>query len=105
MTGGSAHASRSAFEHVVRYYRGNRDFAASALSFVELGITAATWIAAVAGIGFTVALFITELAFHSGDAALLTDEAKIGVLVGSVAAALIGAAIVATTAPRRRSDA
>ncbi|WP_158630242.1 Na+/H+ antiporter NhaA [Glycomyces terrestris] len=91
-----------------------------------IGITAATWIAvktgagrlpegtgwplltgiaAVAGIGFTVALFITELAFHSGDAALLTDEAKIGVLVGSVAAALIGAAIVATTAPRRRSDA
>ncbi|PRY58694.1 Na+/H+ antiporter NhaA [Glycomyces artemisiae] len=84
-----------------------------------LGITAAVWIAvrtgagrlpegtrwplltgiaAVAGIGFTVALFITELAFH--DAALLTDEAKIGVLAGSFAAALIGSAIIAFTAPR-----
>ncbi|WP_335991356.1 Na+/H+ antiporter NhaA [Glycomyces sp. MUSA5-2] len=84
-----------------------------------LGITAAVWIAvrtgagrlpegtrwplltgiaAVAGIGFTVALFITELAFH--DTALLTDEAKIGVLAGSFAAALIGSAIIACTAPR-----
>jgi NhaA family Na+:H+ antiporter len=87
-----------------------------------LGITAAVWIAvktgagrlpegatwplmigiaAVAGIGFTVALFITELAFHGGATELLTDEAKIGVLVGSVAAALIGSAIIAITAPRR----
>ncbi|MQM24249.1 Na+/H+ antiporter NhaA [Glycomyces sp. NEAU-7082] len=87
-----------------------------------IGITAATWlavktgagrlpegtgwplltgIAAVAGIGFTVALFITELAFHGAETALLTDEAKIGVLAGSVAAALIGAAIVAMTAPKR----
>jgi NhaA family Na+:H+ antiporter len=86
-----------------------------------LGITAAVWvavktgagrlpegtpwplmvgIAAVAGIGFTVALFITELAFHGGDTELLTDEAKIGVLVGSVAAALVGSAIIACTAPR-----
>ncbi|SDE49686.1 Na+/H+ antiporter NhaA [Glycomyces harbinensis] len=91
-----------------------------------LGITAATWlvvktgagrmptgtswplmigIAAVAGIGFTVALFITELAFGGADTELLTDEAKIGVLVGSVAAALIGAAIVALAAPKRRPDA
>ncbi|WP_204745350.1 Na+/H+ antiporter NhaA [Glycomyces paridis] len=90
-----------------------------------LGITAAVWIAvksgagrlpegttwplltgiaAVAGIGFTVALFITELAFHSGEAALLSDEAKIGVLAGSVAAALIGAAIVGLTAPERPTD-
>ncbi|WP_051462826.1 Na+/H+ antiporter NhaA [Haloglycomyces albus] len=47
----------------------------------------------VAGIGFTVALFITELAFRGGDSELFTDEAKIGVLVGSIVAALLGALV------------
>jgi NhaA family Na+:H+ antiporter len=42
---------------------------------------------AVAGIGFTVALFITELAF---DDAALRDEAKIGILIASVLAGLLG---------------
>jgi NhaA family Na+:H+ antiporter len=42
---------------------------------------------AVAGIGFTVALFITELAFEE---AVLRDEAKIGILVASVMAGLLG---------------
>ncbi|SDD92546.1 Na+/H+ antiporter NhaA [Glycomyces harbinensis] len=86
------------------------------------GITAATWlvvrlgigrmprgtswpllgaIGMVAGIGFTVALFITELAFRGGDAALLTDEGKIGVLCASLLAALLGALAVHLTAPRR----
>jgi NhaA family Na+:H+ antiporter len=58
-----------------------------------------TGIAAVAGIGFTVALFITELAFRGTE--LLADEAKIGVLAGSVIAALLGAALVALTASKR----
>jgi NhaA family Na+:H+ antiporter len=62
-----------------------------------------TGIAAVAGIGFTVALFITELAFHGTEA--LTAEAKIGVLAGSLIAALLGAALVALTAPKRPQDA
>ncbi|HMN98372.1 MAG TPA: Na+/H+ antiporter NhaA [Miltoncostaeaceae bacterium] len=43
----------------------------------------------LAGIGFTVSLFITELAY--GDPALV-DAAKLGVLVGSVAAAIAGTA-------------
>jgi NhaA family Na+:H+ antiporter len=47
-------------------------------------------LAAVAGIGFTVSLFITALAF---DDPALTDQAKIGVLAASVLAALIGIAI------------
>jgi Na+/H+ antiporter NhaA len=51
---------------------------------------------AVAGIGFTVSLFVAELAF--GDAAL-QEEAKVGVLAGSLAAAAIGWLILA--APRR----
>jgi NhaA family Na+:H+ antiporter len=59
-------------------------------------------LAAIAGIGFTVSLFITALAF---DDVALTDQAKIGVLAASVLAALIGVAILrganveATAAP------
>ncbi|MBS1265340.1 MAG: Na(+)/H(+) antiporter NhaA [Acidimicrobiaceae bacterium] len=47
-------------------------------------------ISAMAGIGFTVSMFITGLAFDSPG---LQDEAKIGILVASAAAALIGTAI------------
>jgi NhaA family Na+:H+ antiporter len=47
-------------------------------------------ISAMAGIGFTVSLFITGLAF---DAPVLQDEAKIGILVASAVAALLGSAI------------
>ncbi|HLU75267.1 MAG TPA: Na+/H+ antiporter NhaA [Nonomuraea sp.] len=73
-----------------------------------LGITAGTWLplrlnwgflpgnlvwgqvlggAAVSGIGFTVSLFIVELAF---DDPLLISEAKIGILAGSLMSALLG---------------
>ena len=45
---------------------------------------------ALGGIGFTVSLFVTELAF--GDAAVGTD-ARLGVLVGSLIAAIIGSLI------------
>ena len=76
-----------------------------------LGITAAAWlavrtgigrlpegatwpmvagIALIAGIGFTVALFITELAFDPG---ALQDAAKIGVLAASTLAAALGATV------------
>ncbi|MEV5894184.1 Na+/H+ antiporter NhaA [Nonomuraea fuscirosea] len=43
--------------------------------------------AAVSGIGFTVALFIVDLAF---DDAALHDQAKIGILAGSLLAAVLG---------------
>jgi Na+:H+ antiporter, NhaA family len=45
--------------------------------------------AMLAGIGFTVALFIAELSFED---ALLLDEAKIGVFAGSLVAGLAGVA-------------
>jgi NhaA family Na+:H+ antiporter len=51
----------------------------------------------VTGIGFTVALFIAGLAFP-GDAALL-DEAKVGILAGSLAAGVIGALVLRATRP------
>ena len=55
----------------------------------------ATWpmvagIATIGGIGFTVSLFITELAFESEP---LQDAAKIGVLLASTLAAVTGAVI------------
>lgn len=86
-----------------------------------LGITAFSWIAvrlglgrlpdgagwphiigvgALAGIGFTVSLFITGLAF---DNAALQDDAKIGVLAASVTAAVLGALLLGV-ADRRRPD-
>lgn len=43
--------------------------------------------AVLAGIGFTISLFITELAF---DDEALRDQAKIGILAGSFAAAVLG---------------
>ena len=45
-------------------------------------------VASVAGIGFTVSLFITGLAFESP---ALQDDAKIGTLAASVVAAITGA--------------
>jgi NhaA family Na+:H+ antiporter len=51
----------------------------------------------VAGIGFTVALFIATLAFPS-DPGLL-DEAKVGILAGSLAAGVLGATVLRATRP------
>lgn len=52
---------------------------------------------AVAGIGFTVALFVAGLAFPR-DPSLL-DEGRVGVLVGSLAAGFLGAVILLCTRP------
>jgi NhaA family Na+:H+ antiporter len=52
----------------------------------------ATWpqilgVGMLGGIGFTVALFVTELAFEPG---VLADQAKIGILAASVIAGAAG---------------
>jgi Na+/H+ antiporter NhaA len=56
--------------------------------------------AAVAGIGFTVSLFITALAF---DDPSLIDPAKIGVFTASIIAGLVGAAVL-FAAPKVTED-
>ena len=83
-----------------------------------IGITGATWlavrtgvgrlpsgvtvrhlvgVAGVAGIGFTVSLFIAGLAFP--EAPGLEAAAKIGILIASVVAAVVGSAILLTAPP------
>jgi Na+:H+ antiporter, NhaA family len=53
--------------------------------------------AATAGIGFTVSIFVTGLAF---DAPGLADQATLGVLAASVLAAALGGTILATGTPK-----
>ncbi len=86
-----------------------------------LGIVAATWltvrsglgrlpagvrwpaltgVAAVGGVGFTVALFVAGLAFGTTPAA---SAAKLGILLASLLAGLLGAAVILLTT-RRRPD-
>ena len=55
-------------------------------------------VAALGGIGFTVSLFITDLAFESS---ALVDEAKVGILAASVAASALGAVLLRS---RRRTQ-
>jgi NhaA family Na+:H+ antiporter len=56
-------------------------------------------LSAIAGIGFTVSLFITELAFTDR---LLAEEAKVGIFAASVVAGALGFAILRTS--RRPSE-
>ena len=46
---------------------------------------------ALGGIGFTVSLFVTELAFGES---ILAEDARLGVVVASLIAALFGSAII-----------
>jgi NhaA family Na+:H+ antiporter len=57
-------------------------------------------IAALAGIGFTVSIFISGLAFEDA----LADEAKIGVLVASALAALAGSLLLLRAVPEEGTE-
>lgn len=70
---------------------------------VRLGIgrlpAGATWrhmvgLATTAGVGFTVALFVTSLAF---DDAVLADAAKVGILAGSILSGVVGYLVLRTS--------
>ena len=51
----------------------------------------------LAGIGFTVALFVSALSFHEP---VLTAGSKIGILVGSTVACIIGLVALSRALPR-----
>ena len=57
-----------------------------------------TGLGAVAGIGFTVSLFIAGLSFPGSEA--LTEDAKVGILLASVVAALVGVLILLVGSPK-----
>lgn len=60
----------------------------------------------LAGIGFTVALFITGLAFEGDDVALLDTEGRLGILVASLIASILGLLLLArSTSPTETVDA
>jgi Na+/H+ antiporter NhaA len=71
-------------------------FGAAFARFTVLELLGAS---AVAEIGFTVALFIAPHAFRTARA--LLDEAKVGILGGSLAAGVAGSAVLALTPPSR----
>ena len=76
------------------------------LGFVKLPANT-TWkafasVCVICGIGFTVSMFIADLSYAAlgADGAALLDQAKLGVLVGSVASALIGCVLLNFTLPK-----
>jgi Na+:H+ antiporter, NhaA family len=84
---------------------------AFALAAVKLGVSALPrdttvpklfGASIVAGIGFTVALFIATLAYPEAPA--LLDEAKVGILAGSLAAGVAGAAVLRLTRRVERAE-
>ena len=56
----------------------------------------------VCGIGFTVSMFIADLSYAGlgAEGAALLDQAKLGVLVGSVVSALLGCILLNHTLPK-----
>lgn len=58
-------------------------------------------VALLGGIGFTISLFVTELAFEAGPVA---DAARIGILIASVVAGSTGYLVLRETLAPRRSD-
>jgi len=68
-----------------------------ALPASPLAVLGVAWIA---GIGFTMSLFIGALAFGDGDAG---SDARIGVLTGSAISAACGLALLAAVLPKRSS--
>ena len=58
------------------------------------------------GIGFTVSLFIANLSFGAGDpiSSELLNDAKLGILVGSLVAGILGWVALHFTLPKEAQD-
>lgn len=63
-------------------------------------------VAVLGGIGFTVSLFIANLSFGTGDPYLseLLNDAKLGILIGSFLAGVLGWALLHATLPKESAD-
>ena len=59
-------------------------------------------VGAIAGIGFTVSLFIAGLSFPGSD--MLTEDAKVGIILASVVAALVGVAVLLLSSSRPEEE-
>ena len=62
----------------------------------QTGWSQVVGLAGLAGIGFTVSMFVTELAFTD---AALTDSAKIGIFIGSAIAGIVGTILLRRSKP------
>ena len=62
-------------------------------------------VAVLGGIGFTVSLFIANLSFGTGDPfmSMLLNDAKLGILVGSLLAGVLGWALLHLTLPKAKT--
>ena len=62
-------------------------------------------VSVLGGIGFTVSLFIANLSFGTGDPYLsqILNNAKLGILVGSLLAGILGWLILFLTLPKKQT--
>ncbi len=60
-------------------------------------------VALLCGIGFTMSLFISSLAFEQGGSAIAVDD-RLGILIGSMASAVLGYAILRLAASRAEAN-
>lgn len=67
----------------------------------DIGFKQVFAVAVLCGIGFTMSIFIASLAFADADAALSTYS-KLGILLGSTSAAVVGYVLLRCTLPRYR---
>ena len=65
----------------------------------QQSIAVATGICLLGGIGFTVSLFIANLSF--GDQPVLLNQAKMGVILGTLISGIVGYFVLSLTLPKK----
>ncbi len=69
----------------------------------------ATWasfasVCMICGIGFTVSMFMAGLSYNSPEHANLLNDAKLGILMGTIASAIVGSLMLNATLPKEHPD-